>query len=150
MNTIDLVRLYKRGSSAQRLWALVLLRAVKDGATEVWYDPDQGDSPLGYEIDGVKYDMVPPPEALQELLLQTVGDLLRPRSAWNLFAWLFSGAASRPVPVEGIFVAKVGVHGVTVSVFSNQERSRVVLRLSPETLAAPVARAALESVLRRR
>ena len=146
MNTIDLVRLFKhkRGSPAQRLWAMVLLLAVKDGAARVWYDPAKGDSRLGYEIGGVEYDLVPPPELIQTQLLKFVEKLLRRRSAWSLIARLFGG---RSPPLEGSFVAKFEGQRVTVSATLDLALSRVVLRLSPETRIAPAARAALERVL---
>jgi len=148
MNTIDLVRLYERGSSAQKLWALVLLLAVRDGATRVWYDPAQGERRLGYEIDGVEAAMVPPPEHLQAKLLQAVGKLIRYRSVWRFISWLFGGSAHRSAPLEGTFVAKVGGYGIPVTATFDMVLSRVVLRLSPETSAAPDAQNAIEFVFR--
>jgi hypothetical protein len=110
MNTIDLIRLYERGSPAQKLWAIVLLLAVKDGATRVWYDPSRGDSRLGYEVGGVEYAMVPPPEILQALLPEVVGHLMYRRTVKGFIARLFAGAAGRLASVEGTFVVKVRRH----------------------------------------
>jgi hypothetical protein len=147
MNSIDLVRLFERGAPAQKLWALVLLLAIRDGATRVWFDPAQGDNRLGYEIGGVEKAMVPPPEFVRPSLLKVIGNLMRRRSAWGIIAWLFAGRAARSATVEDSFVAQIGEHGVTVTAVLDRARSRVILRLSPETGAVAVARAALESCL---
>lgn len=148
MNTIDLARLYERGSPTEKLWAIVLLLAIRDGATRVWYDPDQGDRRLGYEIDGEEYDMVPPPEQMQAKLLRSVENLIRSRYLWRCFSRLFGGSARRSAPQEGTFVAKIGEHGILISANLDKGLSRVVLRLSPEARAVPAAQAALEHVFR--
>lgn len=148
MKTIDLERLYERGSPAQKLWAVVLLLSVKDGATRVWYDPAQGDRQLGYEIDGVQYSMAPPPALLRATLLQVMEKLLRWRSVRRLIFWLFGGSTSRSARLEGTFVAKVGGEGVTVSAIVDVPQSRVVLRLPRDPSAGRAAQVALERVFR--
>lgn len=149
MNTIDLVRLAERGSEAQKLWALVLLLAIRDEATRVWYDPALGEDQLGYEIGCRTYAMVPPPKQLEALLPRAVASLLRHWSAWDLMARLFSGALRRPVLVEGTCDLQVGQQEVTMTATVELTRARVLLQLSPEGVAAQDARTALECVLER-
>ena len=149
MNTIDLVRLAQQGSPVQRLWALVFLFAIRDGATRVWYDRAKGESRLGYEIDGVEYDMVPPPEFIEAELLQAMGKLMRRRSVGRFISRLFGGSAGRTMPLEGAFVVMVGGHGVMVSTTLDLPCARMVLQLSRDASAAPAAHDALESNLRK-
>lgn len=149
MKTIDLICLYERGSPAQKLWAVVLLLAVKDGATTVCYDPAQGEKQLSYEIGGIEYALAPPPEHLKTLLPKVVGNWLCKRSAWRLISWLFASSASQLVPMEGMFAAVFNGQRVIVSAAVDKESSRVVFRLFPETSAVPAARNALEFVLRK-
>jgi hypothetical protein len=149
MNTFDLIPLDEKGSPVQKLWALVLLLAIKDRATRVWYDPALGDSRFGYEISGVEHTLVPPPEHLQALLVKAIRNLLRRRTVRGLIAWLLGGTVGQSASVEDFFLAKVGGYEVMVAATLNLPRSRVVLQLSPETGAVAAAHAALESYLNR-
>ncbi|HTU21890.1 MAG TPA: hypothetical protein VMG10_27880, partial [Gemmataceae bacterium] len=88
-----------------------------------------------------------PPEFMEAKLLQAIGNLMRYRSVWRFISWLFGGSARRSAPLEGSFAAKVGGHAVPISVTLDLHCSRVVLRLSPESLAASAACDALESLL---
>lgn len=146
MNTIDLVRLYKRGTPAQKLWTVVLLLAVKDGATRVWYDPAKGESRLGYEIGDVEHAMVPPPKHIEAELTKMAENLVRRRSALGFLAGFFGGSTVRSSPLEGSFVAKFEGQRVTVSATVDLVGSCVMLRPLPESSAAPAAHAVLKSI----
>ena len=148
MNTIDLERLCERGSPAQKLWALVLLLAIKDGATRVWYDPARGDFRLGYEIGGVSYAVVPPPESLEALLANTMADLLHRRSGRNLLGRLLGGPSGPSAPAEDWFVAGVGGHGVAMAATLDLPRSRVILRIPLPAEVEAAAFAALDHFMK--
>jgi hypothetical protein len=145
MNPFELIPLDEQGSPLPKLWALVLLLAIRDGATRVWYDPALGDSQLGYETGGVEIALVPPPQHLQAPLVDEMRRLLHRRGVRGFVARLLGAAVGRSAAGENSFVAKAGEREVTVTATLDLLRSRVVLRLSPDTGAAEAARAALES-----
>src|SRR5206468_1844403 len=132
---------------AERLWAVVLLLAVKDGASRVWYDPARGDRRLGYEIRGREYAMVPPPLSMQALLPLAIRNLSRGRSTFGFMGRLFGRRADLPTTVEAAFMASVGGHGITVSAALDPEWRSVILRLSADAQAALPARDALEAIV---
>ena len=47
-----------------RLLNLVLLQAIKDKASDIHFEPFEGEFKMRYRIDGVLYEMVPPPPHL--------------------------------------------------------------------------------------
>jgi hypothetical protein len=49
-----------------KLWGLVLLLAIRDGATSIHYHPWRADGGLAYVVANVRYAMVPPPADLAE------------------------------------------------------------------------------------
>jgi len=64
--TIDLESLEEMAESApvRRLLNLVLLQAIKDKATDIHFEPFEDEFKIRYRIDGVLYEMVPPPRHL--------------------------------------------------------------------------------------
>jgi hypothetical protein len=53
----------------ERIWCTVLLVAIRDRATEVRFEPVEGDDGAVYEfwcklVDGLYYELVPPPTAM--------------------------------------------------------------------------------------
>jgi len=64
--TIDLDSLEEMAESApvRRLLNLVLLQAIKDQASDIHFEPFEDEFKIRYRIDGVLYEMVPPPRHL--------------------------------------------------------------------------------------
>ncbi len=64
--TIDLDSLEEMADSApvRRLLNLVLLQAIKDQASDIHFEPFEDEFKIRYRIDGVLYEMVPPPRHL--------------------------------------------------------------------------------------
>lgn len=62
-DSIDLAELKEMMESnpVKKLLNLVLLQAIKDKASDIHFEPFENDFKLRYRIDGVLYDMVPPP-----------------------------------------------------------------------------------------
>ncbi|MGB0715429.1 MAG: GspE/PulE family protein [Phycisphaerae bacterium] len=62
-DSIDLAELKEMMESnpVKKLLNLVLLQAIKDKASDIHFEPFEEDFKLRYRIDGVLYDMVPPP-----------------------------------------------------------------------------------------
>lgn len=51
-------------NKVKRLLNLVLLQAIKDKASDIHFEPFDDEFKMRYRIDGVLYEMVPPPRAL--------------------------------------------------------------------------------------
>jgi hypothetical protein len=136
MKTVDLAELAQRGSDVQKLWALVLLLALKDSATTVCFDPSRGDNALTYIVGGTEIAMVPPPEHLAAQLQSTVEKFILRRSLLSLVSGRRKDPSAR---IEGDFTAKIGAHQVNLTV-SIDRQGPVVVRLPPsvaeEALAA--------------
>jgi type IV pilus assembly protein PilB len=64
--TIDLESIEEMAGAApvRRLLNLVLLQAIKDRASDVHFEPFEDEFKIRYRIDGVLYEMVPPPKHL--------------------------------------------------------------------------------------
>ena len=64
--TIDLDSLEEMADSApvRRLLNLVLLQAIKDQASDIHFEPFEDEFKIRYRIDGILYEMVPPPRHL--------------------------------------------------------------------------------------
>ncbi len=64
--TIDLDSLEEMAKSApvRRLLNLVLLQAIKDEASDIHFEPFEDEFKIRYRIDGILYEMVPPPRHL--------------------------------------------------------------------------------------
>ena len=127
-----------------RLLILVLLLAVKDGATAVCYDPRRGDRALTYVINGTEYEMVPPPEERAAEIGKAARRLFLPRPWWRAVVDWLRGAARA---TEGTLAAKAGARQVLLTVSVDAARPRVVIRLSPDPAASAAAGAALQSCL---
>lgn len=65
-DTIDLESIEEMVDSApvRKLVNLVLMTAVKDQASDIHFEPYEDDFRIRYRIDGVLYEMVPPPKHL--------------------------------------------------------------------------------------
>ncbi|MFM9996086.1 MAG: GspE/PulE family protein, partial [Phycisphaerales bacterium] len=64
--SIDLDALSKAAGDNEivKLVNLVLLQAIRDKASDVHFEPFENEFKMRYRIDGVLYEMVPPPKAL--------------------------------------------------------------------------------------
>ena len=64
--TIDLESIEEMADAApvRRLLNLVLLQAIKDKASDIHFEPFEDEFKIRYRIDGVLYEMVPPPKHL--------------------------------------------------------------------------------------
>jgi len=64
--SIDLEELSKAAGDNKviRLLNLVLLQAIKDKASDIHFEPFEEDFKMRYRIDGVLYEMIPPPRHL--------------------------------------------------------------------------------------
>ena len=51
-------------SPVKRLLNLVLLQAIRDKASDIHFEPFEDDFKMRYRIDGVLYEMVPPPRSI--------------------------------------------------------------------------------------
>ncbi len=64
--TVDLESIEEMAGAApvRRLLNLVLLQAIKDRASDIHFEPFEDEFKIRYRIDGVLYEMVPPPKHL--------------------------------------------------------------------------------------
>ncbi len=64
--SIDLSELRQAADSSpvKRLLNLVLLQAIRDKASDIHFEPFEDDFKMRYRIDGVLYEMVPPPRSI--------------------------------------------------------------------------------------
>ncbi|MFO0973186.1 MAG: ATPase, T2SS/T4P/T4SS family [Phycisphaerae bacterium] len=62
--SLDLEVLAQAADSApvKKLLNLILLKAIREKAADVHFEPFEGDYKIRYRIDGVLYDMIPPPK----------------------------------------------------------------------------------------
>ncbi len=65
-DSIDLAEIAAAAQDNQvvRLINLVLLQAIKDRASDIHFEPFEGEFKMRYRIDGILYEMVPPPSYL--------------------------------------------------------------------------------------
>ena len=64
--SIDIGELREAADSSpvKRLLNLVLLQAIRDKASDIHFEPFEDDFKMRYRIDGVLYEMVPPPRSI--------------------------------------------------------------------------------------
>jgi len=119
--TIDLETIEEMADSApvKRLLNLVLLQAIKDRASDIHFEPFEDEFKIRYRIDGVLYEMVPPPRHLA----------LAITSRLKVMANL--DIAERRLPQDGRIELNVGNHPVDlrVSVMPTINGESVVLRV---------------------
>ncbi|MGH7131630.1 MAG: GspE/PulE family protein [Phycisphaerales bacterium] len=61
---LDLIKDLSEDNKVIKLLNLVLLQAIKDRASDVHFEPFEDEFKMRYRIDGVLYEMVPPPKHL--------------------------------------------------------------------------------------
>jgi type IV pilus assembly protein PilB len=102
-----------------KLLNLVLLQAIKDRASDIHFEPFEDEFKMRYRIDGVLYEMVPPPKALGPAITSRV----------KVMAKL--DIAERRLPQDGRIELTVGGAPVDlrVSVLPTMHGESVVMRV---------------------
>ena len=133
----DLVRFQDRGDSidldelklmvdanpVKKLLNLVLLQAIKDKASDVHFEPFEEEFKMRYRIDGVLYEMVPPPRYIALAITSRIKVMA------NL------DIAERRLPQDGRIELTVGGNPIDlrVSVLPTMFGESVVLRILDRT-----------------
>ncbi|MBM4108795.1 MAG: pilus assembly protein PilB [Phycisphaerae bacterium] len=119
--SIDLEALKDAASDNQivKLLNLVLLQAIKDRASDIHFEPFEAEFKMRYRIDGVLYEMVPPPKHLGPAITSRVKVMA------NL------DIAERRLPQDGRIELTVGGHPVDlrVAVLPTMHGESVVMRV---------------------
>jgi len=102
-----------------KLLNLVLLQAIKDRASDIHFEPFENEFKMRYRIDGVLYEMVPPPKHLGPAITSRIKVMA------NL------DIAERRLPQDGRIELTVGGHPVDlrVSVLPTMHGESVVMRV---------------------
>jgi hypothetical protein len=150
MKTISLIRRLESRSPAEKLWALVLLLAIRDRATKVCYDGTRDDEALSYDINGNRRFMVPPPKFLTLDLIAAAEEMVAHPSGWRrLIGWWRSGSPAASANVEKVAEVAVGPERLALQVAVERMTSSVVFQLSPNSQAAFAAKYVLKTYIRR-
>ena len=106
-------------NKVKRLLNLVLLQAIKDHASDVHFEPFEDEFKMRYRIDGVLYEMIPPPKHLAIPIVSRVKVMA------NL------DIAERRLPQDGRIELMVGTNPVDlrVSVLPTMFGESVVMRV---------------------
>jgi len=123
--TIDLedIRAMSESQPVKKLLNLVLLQAIRDKASDIHFEPFEDDFKMRYRIDGVLYEMVPPPRHIA----------LAVASRIKVMANL--DIAERRVPQDGRIELTVGGKPVDlrISVLPTMFGESVVMRVLDRT-----------------
>jgi type IV pilus assembly protein PilB len=119
--SIDLDELKDLAESApvKKLLNLVLLQAIRDKASDIHFEPFEDEFKMRYRVDGVLYEMVPPPRYLSVAIASRIKVMA------NL------DIAERRMPQDGRIALTVGGHPVDlrVAVLPTMGGESVVLRV---------------------
>ena len=120
-NSIDLedIRAMSESQPVKKLLNLVLLAAIRDKASDIHFEPFEDEFKMRYRIDGVLYEMVPPPRHIA----LAVASRIKVMSNLDI--------AERRVPQDGRIELTVGGRPVDlrVSVLPTMFGESVVLRV---------------------
>jgi len=120
-NNIDLedIRAMSESQPVKKLLNLVLLAAIRDKASDIHFEPFEDEFKMRYRIDGVLYEMVPPPRHIA----LAVASRIKVMSNLDI--------AERRVPQDGRIELTVGGRPVDlrVSVLPTMFGESVVLRV---------------------
>jgi len=123
--SIDLDELKDAAESApvKKLLNLVLLQAIKDKASDIHFEPFEDEFKMRYRIDGVLYEMVPPPKHVAVALSSRIKVMA------NL------DIAERRLPQDGRIPLVVGGNPIDlrVSVLPTMFGESIVLRILDRT-----------------
>jgi hypothetical protein len=137
MQIVDLDRYVSGSRPVQKFWGLVLSLAVRDGATDVRFDPACGRDRLSYVVDGERHSLVPPAKSLREEIVRGAVEMLRPPQ-WPGIARWFRPAESA-APQEGCLALRIGGQEIAATLAVDPAASTVALRLLPRDPAAAAA-----------
>lgn len=139
--TIDLDLWMESNYPIEKLWAMVLLLALKDRARCVNYNPALGDMALTYEVDGVEYAMVPPPDFMAKEIEKQMRDALVPPPLWRrlIGRWLSLVSVDNRAAYLKLGAIKALIRGTT-----DPENVTVSLFFTAESPLADAARNALD------
>ncbi|MBT3378165.1 MAG: Flp pilus assembly complex ATPase component TadA [Lentisphaerae bacterium] len=106
-------------AQAVRLVDVIIYQAVKDGASDVHFEPGEDSMTVRYRIDGMLYEMQPPPAEMRRAVvnrLKVLGDL---------------NVAERRLPQDGRIEMRIGGRRVDlrISTVPTVHGERVVLRV---------------------
>jgi len=116
---LDAVMEASEDNKVVKLMNLVLLQAIKDRASDIHFEPFEEEFKMRYRIDGVLYEMVPPPRYLAPAVVSRV----------KVMASL--DIAERRVPQDGRIELVVGGNPIDlrVSVLPTMHGESVVMRV---------------------
>jgi general secretion pathway protein E len=116
--TDDLLQVAEKAPVTQ-LANLILLEAVKRGASDIHFEPFEDRLRVRYRIDGVLYEQASPPKHMQEALVSRLKIMAR------------MDIAERRLPQDGMARVRVGEREIDIraSTVPVAEGERVVLRL---------------------
>lgn len=79
LNDIDLEEIEEMVNDAPviRLLNLVLIQAIKDTASDIHFEPFETEFKIRYRVDGVLYEMVPPPKHLSLAIISRIKVMAR-------------------------------------------------------------------------
>lgn len=114
----DLLEVAEKAPVTQ-LVNLILLQAVKQGASDIHFEPSESLLRVRYRIDGVLYEQASPPKHLQDALISRLKVMAR------------MDLAEKRLPQDGMARVRVGDReiDIRVSTVPVAEGERVVLRL---------------------
>ena len=119
--TIDLESVEEMAESApvKKLLNLVLLQAIQDRASDIHFEPFEDEFKIRYRVDGILYEMVPPPRHLAAAITSRI------KVMSNL------DIAERRLPQDGRIELNVGNHPVDlrVSCLPTVHGESVVMRI---------------------
>lgn len=116
---LDAVMSASEDNRVIKLLNLVLLQAIKDKASDIHFEPFEDEFKMRYRIDGVLYEMVPPPKSLGPSIVSRVKVMA------NL------DIAERRMPQDGRVELQVGGNPVDlrVAVLPTMHGESVVMRV---------------------
>ena len=125
-NTIDLEAIEEMAEAApvRKLLNMVLLLAIKDKASDVHFEPFEEEYKMRYRVDGVLYELVPPPRHLASAIASRI------KVMSNL------DIAERRLPQDGRIQLALGGNSVDirVSTLPTMFGESVVLRILDRTV----------------
>ena len=125
-NTIDLEAIEEMAEAApvRKLLNMVLLLAIKDKASDIHFEPFEEEYKMRYRVDGVLYELVPPPRHLAPAIASRI------KVMSNL------DIAERRLPQDGRIQLALGGNSVDirVSTLPTMFGESVVLRILDRTV----------------
>ena len=125
-NTIDLEAIEEMAEAApvRKLLNMVLLLAIKDKASDIHFEPFEEEYKMRYRVDGVLYELVPPPRHLAPAIASRI------KVMSNL------DIAERRLPQDGRIELAIGGNSVDirVSTLPTMFGESVVLRILDRTV----------------